>query len=99
MWPNIEQHRDQSTRKRRRGQPDWQEPPPDPSFHRRSRGWLCLFVRLHEKHSLPALHAFGQVRQHPLLFPRGGCALDEHTELVSVRMYPELEIPVQPCPS
>jgi hypothetical protein len=56
-------------------------------------------VRLHEKHSLPALRAFGQVRQHLLVFARGSCALDEQTELVSVGMRPELEIPVHHCRS
>src|SRR5208282_288308 len=97
--PNMDQDRDQSARKRRGGQSDRQEPPPDPSFHWCSPSWLCLLLRLHEKHSLPALRAFGQVQQHPLLFPRGSCALDEHTELVSVGMYPGLEFLVHSCRS
>ena len=96
MWPNIDKDGYQSAGNRRRGQPYWHEPPPDPSFHRRCRSSFDLLMRLHEKRSLPALRAFGQVRQHPLLFPRGGCTLNEHTELVSVGMYPGLEIPVQP---
>jgi hypothetical protein len=95
MWPNIDKDGYQSAGNRRRGQSYWHETPPDPSFHRRCRSSFDLLMRLHEKHSLPALRAFGQVRQHPLLFPRGGCTLDEHTELVGVGMYPGLEIPVQ----
>ena len=100
MWPNIDDKDDyQPTRERRGGQSDRQEPTPDPSFHRSSRSWLCLLMRLNEKHSLPALRAFGQVRQHPLVFPRGSCTLHEHTELVRVGVHSELEIPVQPCRS
>src|ERR1700681_2933954 len=98
MWPNIAKDGYKAAGNRRRGQPYWHEPPPDPSFHRRCRSF-DLLMRLHEKHSLPALRAFGQVRQHPLLFPRGGCTLNEHTELVSVGMYPGLEISVQTWPS
>src|ERR1700678_2196688 len=95
----MDQDRDQTARKRRRRQPDRQEPSPGPSFRWRSRNWLCLHLRLHEKHSLPALRAFGQMQQHPLLFPRGSCALDEHAELVSVGMYPGLELLVHSCRS
>src|SRR6202041_3689379 len=58
---------------------------------------LRLRGPVHEEHSFPALRAFGQVRQHLLLFARGGCALHEHTDLVSIRMYPRWEIPVPPC--
>src|SRR5271170_6767724 len=95
----MDQHRNQSTRQRRGWQPDRQEPPPYPSFYWSPRSSLRLLVRLHEKHRLPALRAFGQMRQHLLVLPRRSCALDEHTELVSVRMYPELEIPVHSCRS
>src|ERR1700704_2446947 len=56
-------------------------------------------MRLHEEHCFPTLRAFGQVRQHLLLFARGGCTLHEHTDLVSIRVYRELEIPAHPSPS
>src|SRR5260370_2240074 len=98
MWPNIDKDGYQSAGNRHRGQPYWHEPPPDPSFHRRCRSSFDLLMRLHEKRSLPAVRAFGQVRQHPLLFPRGGCTLHEHTELASVGMARGLEISGHPCP-
>src|ERR1700691_5900995 len=104
MRPDINQHCNQRARKRCGGQSHRHQPPPcpsspSPSFLRLYRGWLQFLMRLHEEYSLPALPAFGQVRQHPLLFPRGSRALPEHTELVSVWMYPGLEIPAQSCPS
>jgi hypothetical protein len=58
----MNQHRNQSTRQRRGGQADRQEPPQYPSFYWSPRSSLRLLVRLHEKYSLPALGAFGQVR-------------------------------------
>src|ERR1700722_996673 len=99
MGPDVDQHRDKPTRKRRRGHPRRHEPSPHPWFLMRCGNFMRLLVRLHEEHSFPARRAFGQVRQHLLLFARGGCAFHEHTDLVSIRMYPELETPVHPSPS
>ena len=66
----IDQHRNQAHASAAAGSPTGNSHRHIHPFTGSGRSCLRLLLRLHEKHSFPALRAFGQVRQHPLVFMR-----------------------------